>query len=190
MKTTACTARWAKAAAAGDRDAFGKLYDTYIKEIYRFVYYKTHQRETAEDITADIFVKALHKVETFDTTKGTFRTWLYTIARSTVIDFYRVKKYDTAITDAWDIPDESDTTKKIHARVDMAAIRPYMAQLSADQRDILMLRLWEEKSYKEIATILGKSEASCKMAFSRSIKTLREQMPLHLFLLLLTTTFL
>ncbi|PIR75566.1 MAG: hypothetical protein CO030_02135 [Candidatus Magasanikbacteria bacterium CG_4_9_14_0_2_um_filter_42_11] len=83
--------RWADAATHGDREAFGQLYDLYIKEIYRFVYYKTHQKETAADITADIFVKALHKIDTFDAMKGSFRTWLYTIARSAVIDHYRTK---------------------------------------------------------------------------------------------------
>jgi len=73
----------------------------------------------------------------------------------------------------------------IHAYIEIESLKPYLAKLSSEQRDILMLRLWEEKSYKEIAEVLGKSEASCKMAFSRSIKTLRKQMPLHLFLLFL-----
>ncbi|HBB38217.1 MAG TPA: hypothetical protein DEP63_04770 [Candidatus Magasanikbacteria bacterium] len=182
--------RWADAASHGDREAFGRLYDLYIKEIYRFVYYKTHHTQTAEDLTADIFVKAIKNISSYVHTHGSFRTWLYTITRSAVIDHYRTQKHDSPIEDAWDIVPTKDTTQQIHARIEIDQLKPYLAQLSSEQRDILVLRLWQAKSYKEIADILGKSEASCKMAFSRSLKTLRDNMPLHLFLMFLTTPFL
>lgn len=177
--------RWAIASVAGDRQSFGRLYDYYIREIYRFVYYKTHHREIAEDVTADIFLKAWNRIASFDSDKGTFRTWLYAIARSTVIDHYRTEKSASSIDDAWDLPSDHDMAGVLDTALDISRVEPYLAQLSSEQREIIILRLWEDKSYREIAEILGKSEASCKMAFSRSIKTLREIMPLSLLILFL-----
>lgn len=177
--------RWALDAAAGNRMAFGCLYDRYVEELYRFIYYKTHHKQTAEDMTSDVFIKALDHIGSFDGTKGSFRTWLYAIARRTVIDYYRTQKIAVSIDDAWDIPVASDMRQVVHAKVDLAQMQKYMQLLSSDQRDVIVLRLWEDMSFKEIAEILEKSEASCKMAFSRSMKTLREAMPATLFVLLL-----
>src|SRR3990167_9293693 len=67
---------------AGDTVAFGVLYDYYIDKIYRFVYYKTFVKEVAEDITSDVFHKALVKINSFDSSKGVFSAWLYRIARN------------------------------------------------------------------------------------------------------------
>lgn len=184
--------QWTRDAVSGDTVSFGKLYDCYIQELYRFVYYKTHHTQTAEDITADVFIKALDNIASYDETKASFRTWLYTISRRTVIDHYRTDKFALSIDadDAWDIPSEDNTREQVHAKVDVAVLQPYLNQLSSEQRDVIMLRLWEQLSYKEIAEILGKSEASCKMAFSRSMKTLKDAMPISLYLLFAITSIL
>jgi RNA polymerase sigma-70 factor (ECF subfamily) len=174
--------RLALRASKGNTDAFGRIYDYFIVEIYRFVYYKTHHTQTAEDLSADIFVKALRNISSYDGSKASFRTWLYTIARRVIIDHYRGDKHNAPIEDAWDIPGDTHVEQHIHAQIDLDRIRPYLAKLKADQREIILLRLWEDMSFKEIAEVQGKSEASCKMAFSRSIKVLRASMPLSLFL--------
>lgn len=175
-------------ASQGNHDALARLYDRFVEELYRFVFYKTQHTQTAEDLCSDIFTKMCANIESYDESKANFRTWLYTIARYTIIDHYRKKTDVVAIEDVWDLSSDTDLLDIVDAQVDMDRIAPYMAKLSSDQREILILRLWEDKSYKEIAEIMGKSQASCKMSFSRAIKTLRALMPLSIFLMILLKT--
>ncbi len=169
----------------GRKEAFGELYDRYIEKIYRFVYYKTQHKETAEDIVSDVFMKAVAKLDDFDASAGTFQAWIYRIARNAVIDHYRGRKQDQNIEDIWDLAATGDIERDTDMKNRLAQVEKYLSTLKPEQRDIIMLRIWQDLPYQEIAAILGKSEASCKMAFSRGIKDLRKAMPADLFVLLL-----
>jgi RNA polymerase sigma-70 factor (ECF subfamily) len=166
-------------------DEFSKLYDQYVKKIYNFIYYKTYHRETAEDLTSDTFMKALKNFDSFDTNKGSFSSWIYKIARNTVIDFYRTKKNNINIEDVWDLSEEEDLDSDFDAKERVKKVRKYLKKLKSDQREIIILRVWEGMSYKEISEIMNKTETSCRVSFSRTIKQLRKDMPLAIFLLLL-----
>lgn len=172
-------------AKAGDKAAFGELYDKFIKPIYTFIYYKTHHKETAEDITSLVFTRAYTSLKNFDQDKGTFSAWVYQIARNAVIDHYRSSKPMMDIEDAWDLAGKEDVERDAHTRIELAKVEMYLKELSSEQRDIVIMRVWQEMSYAEIAEALGKSEASCKMMFSRTIATLRETMPLPALLIFL-----
>jgi RNA polymerase sigma-70 factor (ECF subfamily) len=174
----------------GENEAFGILYDRYIGKIYRFIYYKTFVRETAEDITSDVFHKAFERIHSFNSSKGTFSAWIYRIARNSVIDHYRTQKKNIPIDDVFDLHTENRTALEHDALTTLARVEEYMKTLPARQREIITLRLWEELSYKEIAEIMGGTEDGVKMAFSRAIRELREQcgpFALTLFLALTTT---
>ena len=164
---------------------FGQLYDKYVKKIFNFIYYKTHHKETAEDLTSETFMKALTKINEFDEDKGAFSTWLYQIARNTVIDFYRTKKSNLNIDDIWDLANEEDILCDLDTKEKLTEVKKYLKKLKSEQREIVILRVWEGMSYKEISEAVGKSEASCKMSFSRTIHQLRLEMPLSVFLALL-----
>jgi RNA polymerase sigma-70 factor (ECF subfamily) len=171
------------------RSEFTILYDQYVDKIYRFIYYKTHHKETAEDLTSAAFVKALNSFSSFDQNKGGFSAWIYKIARNTVIDFYRSKKTLINIDDVWDLSDNQDIEREVDASLKLAEVKKYLKNLSSEQRDVVILRVWEGLSYKEIAAVLGKSENGCKMMFFRTIKKLKEEMPLVLFLCFLLKSF-
>lgn len=166
---------WMAKVQLGNTEAFGVLYDRYLDKIYRFVYYKTFTREAAEDITSDVFHKALRNSKSFDPAKGSFSTWLYRIARNAVIDHYRTKKHDVPLEDTFDVGVDERTPDALDAIADLGRVTEYLTTLTAKQREIIMLRIWEEKSYREIADIVGGTESSVKMAFSRSIRELREK---------------
>jgi RNA polymerase sigma-70 factor (ECF subfamily) len=176
---------YAQQCKSGDAQAFGVLYDRYIEKIYRFVYYKTFVKETAEDITSDVFHKAFQKINSFDETKGTFSAWIYRIARNAVIDHYRTAKKTVPIEDIFELG-ESDRTEEAHdALLALSKVQNFMKTMTPRQREIITLRLWEERSYREIAEIIGGTEDSVKMAFSRAIRDLREKCgPLALVLLM------
>jgi len=164
----------------GETDNFGMLYDAYAGKIYSFIYFKTQHKETAEDLTSRTFMKALDNMESFDFNRGSFSSWLYGIARNNVIDFYRTKKNEYNISDIWDLSSGDDVERDIEARQKLEKIEKYLKKLKSEHREIIILRVWDEMSYKEISEILGKSEASCKMMFSRCIKELKKEMPISL----------
>lgn len=165
------------AAAKGDRQAFGRLYDVYVRDIYQFVYYKTHHVETAQDLTSQTFMKALRSIATFDGSRASFRTWLYTIARRSVIDHYRRNKPTSDIEDAFDLASDVDIERDAHLAHLMQSVQPLLASLTSEQREIVLLRLWQGKSYAEIAEIIGKSEGACKVMFSRTMRLLQKAAP-------------
>lgn len=161
----------------GDTDAFGILYDRYIEKIYRFIYYKTFDTATAEDLTSSTFFKALNKISTLDLSRGNFSSWIYSIARNTVIDHYRSHQFAAATgDDVFDLSEDSRMSESFDAQHSLSVVQEYLQTLSSTQREIVTLRIWEERSYQEIAEIVGGTESSVKMAFSRTIRKLREDL--------------
>ncbi len=156
----------------GNQEAFGMLYDYYIRTIYNFIYYKTFHKETAEDLTSTTFFKALKNISSVDPEKS-FRSWLYKIAQNTVLDHFRTNRSTTDIDEFWDLADDTDIVENIDDTDIIKSVKKHINALPPEDRDIIIMRVWQELSYKEIAEILGKTEASCKMAYSRSVKKLR-----------------
>ncbi|RLC36365.1 hypothetical protein DRH27_05335 [Candidatus Falkowbacteria bacterium] len=166
----------------GHLEEFGSLYDRYIKKIYDFIYYKTHHKETAEDLCSQVFMKAISKIKGFNLDKGTFQAWIYAIARNTVIDYYRTKKNEIDIFDIWDLAVKENVERDIDTKIKLEKVVLYLKELKQKQRDIIIMRVWQGLGYREIAEILNKSEASCKMSYSRAINKLRQEMPLSLYI--------
>lgn len=173
-----------RASAEGNTARFADLYDAYVRHIYDFIYYKTHHKETAEDLTSETFFKALKNIRQFDQSRS-FRSWLFAIAHNAVRDHYRVARPTTDIDDVWDLAGDDDVIKDTETKRAFREVQKYMGALSSTQRDILILRLWQGLSYKEIAEIIGKSEANSKMIYSRTIAQLRKSVPAGVFATLL-----
>jgi len=174
-----------KKCQSGDGEEFGQLYDKYIKKIYDFVYYKTQHKETAEDLVSQVFMKALRKINSFKASQGTFQAWLYQIARNTVIDHYRSQKHDRNIEDVFDLASNSDIARDTEAKIKLEAVKKYLSGLKSEQRDIIIMRVWQGMSYSEISQAMNKSEAGCKMMYSRAIGRLRNEIPLMILIWLL-----
>jgi RNA polymerase sigma-70 factor, ECF subfamily len=169
----------------GDSEAFGELYDAHVKKIYDFIFYKTLHKETAEDLTSIVFTKAFTKISTFS--GGSFKAWLYQIARNSVIDYYRTKKQEKDIDDVWDLSGDEDIERDTQARISLDKVEDYLKILPSEQRDIIIMRVWQDLPHSEIAQALEKTESAVKVAYSRAIKSLRENMShiLSVFILVL-----
>jgi RNA polymerase sigma-70 factor (ECF subfamily) len=154
------------------KDEFSLVYDRHFNAIYRFIYYKTFHRERAEDLTSHVFLKAYEKYNTFDPAKGSAIVWLYRIAGNAVADHYR-RNRTVSIHDVWDIAGEDDVALDHENREKLLALRKAMAELSPPERDVLILRIWENVPYGTIASLLNRTEAACKMLFSRTLSRLR-----------------
>jgi RNA polymerase sigma-70 factor (ECF subfamily) len=158
----------------GKLDGFGLLYDAYFRKIYNFVYYKTLHRETAEDLVSLTFTKALKNIDQYQSKAGTFSAWLYQIARNNVTDHYRKLKDEANLDDIYDLAADDDPQLDAGNRLLFEQAQEQLKKLKPEQREIIMLRLWEGLSYREIAGLTGKSEANCKVSFARAIGKLRE----------------
>ncbi|QQR83815.1 RNA polymerase sigma factor [Candidatus Peregrinibacteria bacterium] len=155
---------------SGDPEAFGQLYEKYVSTLFQFLYQRTLNRGVAEDLTSDVFFKALNRIHSFNGDKSSFKTWLFTIARNTLIDHYRTQHPHQDITDAWDVPSNENVEAKIEKKIEFESLKRELNKLSPEVREILMMRFWNQLSFKEIAEITKKSEASLKMCVSRAVK--------------------
>lgn len=171
---------------SGSSEAFETLYERYVRRLYDFVYYKTHHKETAEDIVSQTFLQAFQNLGTFDSERGVFSAWIHRIARNLTFDHFRAMKSSVPIDDAWDIPSNADVARDADAALKVEKVKAYLQTLSPDQREIILLRLWQDLPFKEIADITGKTEAACKMAYKRGTEKLRDELLIAFLLLFLS----
>jgi len=159
----------------GNKDAFSELYEYYITPIFRFVYFRVRSRADAEDLTQGIFLKVWTSLPGYKQ-KNRFSSWLYAVARNTVIDFWKKKK-------DWNISELGketikDKSKPIDETVDeerdLEKIRDLMELLTDEQQEIMILKFIQGLSNREISKILGKSEDALRQLQMRAIKTLKE----------------
>jgi RNA polymerase sigma-70 factor (ECF subfamily) len=177
--------RLAAASRMGDREAFGRLYDLYARRIYAYLYYRSLDRECAEDLTAAVFLNVLEGLSGFRPERGCFSGWIYGIARNALRDHFRARLRTVSLDEAadlWDLPESGSHELDAENRDLWERLKPHLAALPPEAREIVILRTWDELSYGEIARILNKSEDACKMAYSRALARLREAMPLSLLL--------
>jgi RNA polymerase sigma-70 factor (ECF subfamily) len=174
------------ACKAGDLARFDPFYVKHVDAVYKYLHRRTLVREVAEDLTSVTFIKALEAIRTFDPNKGELRAWLYRIARNALIDHYRnpLRSQTQNIETVWDLPGDEVTSLQTERAIDAAALHKALKTLKPAQREIVMLRVWEGLSYKEIAALTGKTEGNCKVLFSRALDELRTAMPSLLLLLL------
>lgn len=174
-----------RAFKAGDREAFGGIYDVYVERIFRFHFSRTSNRELAEDLTSETFRKALEHLEDFKEGKGSLTSWLYRIARNTLIDHWRTAKPEDPIENAFDVGVSMDMAGAADTKEQLNQVKAYLAKLSDDERQVVLLRVWDELSYAEIAETMGRTEGSAKMLFSRTVKKMKQDLPFAVVMLFL-----
>jgi len=173
-----------------DPDAFAALYDLYVKEVYRFVFFKVRRQEDAEDITSQVFLKAWQyltadKVDrglssvNFDKSIRNFRAFVYQLARNLVVDFYRQKgrqevlfsNADEAKLDA--VPSSQDLAEETALTQDQQNLLKAVDKLKEEYKEALILRYIQELSIKEVAQAIGKSPLATRVLLHRAIKSLK-----------------
>jgi RNA polymerase sigma-70 factor (ECF subfamily) len=162
----------------GNPEAFGQLYDAYMERIYRFVYFRVDDQQTAEDITSQVFLKAWNNLDRFRLGRTPYVAWLYTIAHNAVIDYYRTRKLTTALEDVQlSQPDYAEAVEsEIDLWVEMKSIKVAMRTLTDDQQKVLTLKFIEGLSNNEIARHLGKREGAIRALQMRGLQALAKQL--------------
>ena len=168
-------------ASSGEAEAFGALYDRYVDQVYRYVFYRVRNEAEAEDVTSDVFMRALRAIPKYEPRQA-FLAWLYRIARNAVIDRGRRQKARTQVSfeDALAHPlgDQTvDPNAALLAGSDATVVRAAMQQLTPLQQEILVLRYVEGYDTKTISKLVGKRDGTIRGIEFRALKQLRALIP-------------
>lgn len=165
--------------------AFWEIYDLYIDKIYNFIYLKTYDREIAEDLTSDVFFKWFEKISQYKQKQwAQFSSWLYRIAYNKVVDFYKYKKEDISLDNVLELGEDNNFSNEIYNKDKVKEVYDFINTLKQEHKEIIIMRLWDNLSYKEIAEITWKSTDNCKKIFSRNLKIINENITLTILILL------
>lgn len=165
--------------AKKDPEAYGKIYDLYARRIYRFVYFKVSSEEEAQDLTADVFLKAWSYL--LDEKGGEVRhlsALLYSIARNRVIDHYRSRSNRETLLLAEGaeevIADDRMDLKKVDAGIDARMLEKRLRSLKDEYREVLVMKHLDELETSEIARILGKTHGNVRVLLHRATEAMRD----------------
>ena len=166
----------------GDAEAWRQLVVSQHRRIYAICYRFTGSGADAEDLTQEVFLKLYRNLGSFDTEKGSFQTWITTLARNLLVDHFRRTRQDRATESmdaGWEGDEDgptqadrlADTRATQHDRVAaleiQARVQAGLKQLSPELREAVVLRDLEDMDYKEIAAVLRVPEGTVKSRISR-----------------------
>ena len=171
----------ARRASKGEAEAFGVLYDRYVDAVYRYVFYRVRNEAEAEDVTSDVFMRALRAIPKYEPRQA-FLAWLYRIARNAVIDRGRRRAGRTQVSfeDALAHPQGDrvvNPDEGLLALSDADALRVAMRQLTPLQQEVLVLRYVEGLDTKEISRLVGRRDGTVRGIEFRALTALRSLIP-------------
>jgi RNA polymerase sigma-70 factor, ECF subfamily len=160
-------------AAQRDPAKFGALYDIHFERIYAFVARRVRDRDKVEDLTSEVFQKALANLKSYEWRGAPFAAWLFRIAANAISDQFKRAAREPDSAD-----DPPETSKEPEQEVVEARARLFrlVERLPAEQRRVVFERFVEQRSIREIAQQLGKSEGAVKQLQFRALEKLRSQM--------------
>ncbi|MBN2016393.1 RNA polymerase sigma factor [Candidatus Dojkabacteria bacterium] len=164
-------------AARADISNFKFLYEKYVKAVYRYSYHRLGKnKELAEDVASETFVKAIENFEKFKYQNKPFVVWLYTIAHNLIIDYYRKNKRGDVSLDSLPFPpaqEEEDVLSKVTKEDLIERINKKTGDLPEELNNIFTLRHTEDLTFSEIAKLLGRTEGAVKMQYYRGLEILK-----------------
>lgn len=165
----------------GDLDAFGKLYSEYFTPVFRYIYYMTANKEISSDIAQTVFLKVFQALPKYEEKGISPLAYFFTVARTTVIDYWKKKKeisVDFSDEHIIDTVGGASSSYEIHDQIDNKKMADFamdaIQRLSNDQREILTLKFIQDFSNKEISEFTGKSEAAIRQLQCRALNSLRK----------------
>lgn len=165
-------------AKEGDKDAFGQIYNLFYKRIFRYCQFNLKYRriEEAQDICQETFLKAYKSISSFSERKGgSFQAYLFRIARNLIIDSSRKKK-DVPLKEYLKVEAEGDLDEQIDKKQENQKLKEALDKLPEVERQIVILRYFEELTTAEVAGVIGKREGALRVRSHRVLKKLKEML--------------
>jgi RNA polymerase sigma-70 factor (ECF subfamily) len=156
-----------------DKQAFTSLYECHMGNIYRHVFFRTRNQNTAEDITQEVFLRAWKWIPKYQYTGKSFLSWLVKIADNLLVDNYKRYKSSVSLDDDshhQEIGIESSEDKIIR----QVYINEALSKLKEAKRKVIVLRFMEGFTFREVGKLLNKSEGAIRVIQHRALSDLRE----------------
>lgn len=166
-----------RAAQEGSAYAFALLYDRYVDRVYAYCYHRVGNRQIAEDLTSDVFMRALRRISSFSWQGKDFGAWLLTIARNRCHDHFKSARFrlEMAVDEVYDAPTQADGDSPEHRAVasDVAAlVQEALTRLKSEHAEVLYHRFIAGLDVPETAQIMGKKEGAIRALQYRALKAL------------------
>lgn len=167
-------------AQEGDRSAFAELYDRYVDVVFRYVLFRVRDRELAEDVTSETFLRALRRITSVTYQGRDVGAWFVTIARNLMLDHVKSSRFRLEVATA-DVDDtrrvESGPENQVLSKVTRAALLECVGQLGDDQRECIVLRFLQGLSVAETARVMARNEGAVKALQHRAVRRLAQLLP-------------
>ncbi len=157
----------------GDEKSLEVLIKRYLKPIHSFTYKNIGNSEMAQDLTQEVFVKVWKNLKKFNRKKQ-FKSWVFTIAKNTAIDFLRQKKKDTFSLNEDLLSDKSDFIKNLEQKDTLSEVHTALQKLSINYRAIILLKNEGELTFNEIAQKLNEPLNTIKSRYRRALIALKQ----------------
>ncbi len=177
-----------RAAQDGDSSAFGRLYDRYVDVVYRYVLFRLGDRDLAEDVTSETFLRALRRITSVSYQGRDVGAWFVTIARNLVLDHVKSSRFKLEVvtdevTEPRSAPYSVGATaqpgpeQEAISRATRAELLRCVAELGEDQRECIVLRFLQGLSVAETAEIMNRNEGAVKALQHRAVRRLAQLLP-------------
>ena len=161
--------------AKKDPSCFGPLYKEYHEQIFRYIYQRMDDEELAFDITSQVFMKALNNISKYEYRGVPFSSWLYRIAKSELYQSFRDKQAQRTVKiDSVQIAQVIEEFIEDYSEVNKAKLLKCLPLLKENQLQLIEMRFFEKRSFKEIGEIIGLTENNAKVKTFRAILKLKE----------------
>lgn len=163
-------------AIRGEREAFGYLYERYMDEIHRYVFYRVADRFEAEDLTETVFLKAWEALPRFESCGINFRAWLYRIAHNTVVDYYRTRKPTSDLPADEPRDSRPSPEHQSQARDEQQQLAAAIGELDDNLQQVIVYRFINGLSHAETARVMGLAEGHVRVLQYRALQKLRQRL--------------
>ncbi len=169
---------WAEIQAAQANPAmFRPLYDRYFEPIFRFIYRRTADEELAGDLCSQVFLKAMQKIDTYYFRGVPFSSWLFKIAANEVSQYYRQSQKTRVVsTEETDLSDMIDDMEEPDNEIYRLNLTKVLDTLEERDMQLIEMRFFEQRPFKEIADILGMTESNAKVKTYRILERLKNKL--------------
>ena len=147
------------------------IYRDYYQKVLGFLYNKTSDRTLAEDLASDVFLKVYEKLDTFDSTKASLSTWIFTITRNTLTDHFRTRRVFEEVPEELD--DGSDVEDEVCNAQMLELLAKALEKLDEREQDIIIQHFYHGKTLREIADAMDISYAYVKVLQNKAFSALR-----------------
>lgn len=163
----------------GEKISFEEIYKKYYNQMFAYFFKRLNNKADAEDLTSDTLLYCYKNIDTYDSEKASFATWIYLIAKSRYYNYFRDRKLTENIDDFENIAGDSENQMENAIYIDELRKQLNIAlnNLTERQRSIIIMKFFEDKTTEEIADFYKTSSNNIRVQLCKALKNLRKYMP-------------